>query len=301
MVAHGALHEELLTFSPASGPRDRWLMRTIDDAGRRLAEQRDRLFGAVTIKRHDRVLVVNAGSGLLVWEALRQAPEGGVWAWAHDEQEAAALRQTGERLSEVERPIVLHGPVHALAELMTRAEQGDVRFDVVLGHSTLTRAADKVRTLAGYTVSMSPHGVLGLLEAVPCRGQRVWDLIDEALCPAALRADWMAAEEGIYASADDPMVNWDAEELRAIAAEAGLTVESLDVREATTQRLVSRATVDGWFSESRGDRPTYAEHLTHRLGSAKVATVRSLLERYLAGQTVAWRSSAVLLVARPKA
>jgi putative ATPase len=87
---------EIYTTGPVNKAREAWLQRTISQAGGNLAAQRERLFELAGVQRHHRVLDVNAGSGLLTWEAVRRAPEGGVWALTADQQAGQALRQMGE-------------------------------------------------------------------------------------------------------------------------------------------------------------------------------------------------------------
>ena len=75
---------EVLTFSTATPQPDRWLQRTVSRVGEHLAALRDRVLDAAALQRHSLVLDVNAASGLLTWEALRRAPEGGVWALTYE-------------------------------------------------------------------------------------------------------------------------------------------------------------------------------------------------------------------------
>ena len=93
----------IFTGSVAAGDRDRWLARVISGAGDRLASLRDRVIEAARLQRHSLVLDINAGTGLLTWEALRRAPEGGAWLLTPNAEEAAALREMVARLSQVER------------------------------------------------------------------------------------------------------------------------------------------------------------------------------------------------------
>ncbi|MDR1624939.1 MAG: AAA family ATPase, partial [Spirochaetia bacterium] len=72
--------QEMLTFSPEKRGRDEWLARAGGSRGKVLEAVRDKIFALAEILRHHRVLAADSGSGLLVWEALRKAPEGGVWA-----------------------------------------------------------------------------------------------------------------------------------------------------------------------------------------------------------------------------
>ena len=121
---------EVLTFTGdrAARGRDQWLERTVSGAGQRLAVVRDRVLDAARVQRHHLLLDLNAGSGLLTWEALRRAPEGGVVTLARSGQDAAALRQQAERLPEIERPAVIEGSLNDLPTLLT-SDLRSVRSD----------------------------------------------------------------------------------------------------------------------------------------------------------------------------
>ena len=157
---------EVLTFTgpQVSGDRDRWLQRTISGTSERLAALRDRVLSAAGIQRHSLVLDLNAGTGLLTWEALRRAPEGGVWALAATRAEAEALREIAARLPEMERPVVLQGAPAELGELLSIRGEGDVRFDAIVGRSVLagqrSSGADRLalaRALAGLLAAGGQH------------------------------------------------------------------------------------------------------------------------------------------------
>jgi hypothetical protein len=100
---------EVLTYTAGDRSHDRWLQRTIGNAGERLGRVRDRVLDAARLQRHHVVLDLNAGSGPLTGEILRRAPEGGTWALARDRQAGEGLRQQAERLPELRRPAVLVG------------------------------------------------------------------------------------------------------------------------------------------------------------------------------------------------
>ena len=133
----GALEALTFTGELATGDRDRWLARAIGGAGERLAGLRDRVLDATRLQRHHLVLDANAGSGLLTWEALRRAVEGGVWALVATASEAQALRELAGRLSEVERPIVLQGTLAELPDLLAVRGEAGVRFDAIVGRGAL--------------------------------------------------------------------------------------------------------------------------------------------------------------------
>jgi putative ATPase len=290
---------EILTFYPGERDQDRWLQRTVGNAGERLGRVRDRVLDAARLQRHHVVLDLNAGSGLLTWEILRRAPEGGTWALARDPRAGEALRQQAARLIEVERPVILVGELGELADLMALRGEAEVRFDAIAGRSALGSLPDKgavVRDLAGW---LRPGGRLSLVETIARAGQRLYDLVDLSALDADLRARLVAAEEAIYAQDEDPLVNWEAGVLRDAALEAGLEAVSLEEETHEAEMLVSSGTLDRWFgSGTEGGRPSYAEHLGRLLSKDQVAPVEALFRRQLTGQAISWRSRLAFLTAR---
>ena len=178
---------ELLTYTPESPGQERWLARTIDGSARGLQEIRQGIFQSLDIRRYHTVLDVNAGSGLLTWEALRRAPEGGVWALEPDVSLGQALRDQGEKLSELQRPTVLSGDLLELPALLEAQGAADLQFDVVLGRNVLTRSDQWAEHLGLLRESACARaGSLSLAERYPRASQRLYRLIDPGSLPAEL-------------------------------------------------------------------------------------------------------------------
>lgn len=297
---------EVLTFSPTDRARDRWLQRAVSDAGRGLGQLRDRVLDTADIQRHHVVLDLNAGTGLLTWEALRRAPEGSVWALTADPRAAEALRQQAARLPEPDRPFVLEGSPDDLAALIATQGQGDVRFDAVVGHNALTRQAGKAATARCIAAMLRPGGVVSLAEAIPRYAQRLYDLVDRTVLGDDLAQRWVTAEEAIYADRDVPMVNWEADDLQAIFEAAGFGPVRVRVERNATEVRIAPALLARWFTvphdaSAGGQHPSYAQCLLAHLTPAEMVQVQALLERSLNGQIVTWSSSvAYLLVQAPK-
>jgi len=297
MVEDSSIFEGL-TFSPADRAQERWLMRAISDSGRNLGIVRDRVLGQVTVRRHHLVLDLNAGSGLLTWEALRLAPEGGVWALARDEKTAIALRQRAERLPKVERPIVMVGRLDTLPELIAQSSPDQVRFDLIVGRNSLTRCADRSATPRLLASLLLPGGAISLAETIPHRTQRLYALVDATTLDTGLSQALREAEEAIYADPSDPMTNWDAEELREAFVEAGLDPVELETVEMVRQYLVTKGLIDRWFSGEASPRPSYAQHLARRLSPEAIGEIRALFRRQLVGKTCDWHSTVAFLLAK---
>ena len=298
MLEHTA-PPEILTFSGADVDRasEHWLQRTISDLGQHLGDLRDALFEKATIQRHHVILDLRAGSGLLTWEALRRAPEGGVYALAWREQEAEALRQMAAPLPELRRPAILQGDLGQLPRLVEAAEPG-LRFDRILGRNALGPRPDKPAIIALLSDLLRPEGRVLLAESIPRHAQRLYQLIDLNRLDESLARKLQDAEEAIYADPTDPLVNWDAADLARLFRNAGFQV---DIEESVRENPVriTNALLNRWFGDAARPRPTYRQHLAAHLTPEELAQAEALFRTQLRGKTVSWRARCLLLLARP--
>ncbi|MBW7882303.1 MAG: AAA family ATPase [Caldilineaceae bacterium] len=306
MLAAEDEHQEVLTYSPDDPARERWLQRTISGAGERLGQLRDRVLNATQVSRHSVVLDLKAGSGLLTWEALRRAPEGGVYSLARNRRDADALRQMAERLSPVERPVVMEGGLGELPELVRvvsgewqKVNQGAaLRFDAIVGYNALLDEPEKAKMLQLIAGLLAADGIVSLAERVPRHTQRIYRLVDPSGLDPDLVSRWQAAEEAIYGASDDPLVNWDVDDLVAAARAAALEV-TVTAEEESSLLPVSPALVARWFTANGDGRPSYVQHLAKVLAPAEIAAVKQLLEQQLLGQTVDWGARVLYLLGQP--
>ena len=117
---------------------------------------------ALHLQRHDRVVDLNAGTGLLTWEALRHVPEGGVWAWSGDRAAAVALQELAARLPQTERPAVLCGQSTELTAGL-EADTPGLRCDAIVGRNARAGpCADQRAALAQIRRIAAPQARLSL-------------------------------------------------------------------------------------------------------------------------------------------
>ena len=303
---------EILTTSPTVRARDAWLQRTIASSGRSLSHLRQKLFELTAIQRHHLVLDVNAATGLLTWEAVRSAPEGGVWALTTDPTNGEALRQQAERLPELERPTILVGELKELDYLLTLRGEEDLRFDRILGRNVFhtrgqeqtrqngVQEGESMRQLARLLVKrLVENGRLCLVQAIPRHGQRLYQLVDWSDLPVALAEKVSAAEEAIYSDERDPLVNWDAADLEMALRDAGLSEVQLHVDRQAVPRKITLDHLSRWFEEADPglSRATYSQRLiAGGLSPAERDQVAGLYQRQLLDQAVPWHTSHVYAV-----
>jgi len=287
---------EILTFSPSDRALDRWLARTISGVGERLAEIREWIFSDVKCERHSIVLDLRADTGLLTWEALRRTPEGGVFSITADATAAETLAEQAGHCPELSKPHILAGAITDPGALLKRAGHGDVRFDLIVGRNALTRVADKPAALQAIVALLAVGGTVSLAEAIPKHTQRLYQLVDLTRLDGDVSDRLIAAEEDIYADADDPMVNWDAADLEEWLRQAGLTSGAVEVRTQTIVHGFTPELIESWFPpRAAGERPSYAQRLSSRLAPEEVARVKALYQSSLPGKTLPWSSTVARL------
>jgi putative ATPase len=248
------------------------------------------------VQRHHLVLDVNAGSGLLTWEAVRRAPEGGVWALTADQQAGEALRQMAAKLTEVERPFILIGGAAELDYLLGLRGEADLRFDRIIGRNLLFTIDDFGLTMERLAGRLAENGRLCLLQTIPRHGQRLYELVNWS-GHEALREKVAAAEEAIYHDPVDPLVNWDEGDVETAVREAGLAVVRVVVERPLGQQQITPAHLQRWFGE-KGERLSYKERLlAGGLTKREVGVVEQLYGRQLLQQVVGWKTAVGLVVA----
>ena len=294
--ALGAHPVEILTTGPDESNLDRWLQRTLGDVGLQLGRHRDRIFEVCALSRHHVVLDLNAGTGLLTWEAIRRTPEGGVYARCADERSAKALEQRAEGLEELRKPAVLCCPLEEIDEALDSFNP-TLRFDRIVGRNALAAAPSKVALIQKLAQRLNQGGVLALIEPLPWTTERIYNLASER-APEALLREWKAAEEAIYDAPEDPLLNWRPEDLGTALEKMGMTVQCHPLA-WTTQRRITSAQTDRWFPKGApaGTKPSYAHRLLESLEEAKVDQIEKIVREHLTDETVSWSSEAVLVEA----
>jgi len=284
--------------------RSRWLQRTLSSVGMQLGQLRDKLFALAKVERHDLVLDLNAGAGLLTWEAVRRAAAGGVWTLATNQQTAEALKQQAENLDQLERPMILTGAITELPQLIRMAgEDSILAYDVVIGRNAFTHLIDKVSAAQVVLKLLKPGGRLILAEVIPKHTQRLHQLVTLDTLPAELINRIVAAEERIYNNMNDPMVNWDEHDLKKIFEEAGFANVEAIVEPATSEWRIGANQIERWFSpKADGQRLSFAQHLTGTasgpgLTTSELEQLKSLFQYQLTEKVIPWQSTVVYLTA----
>ena len=288
---------EMLTFSSVDTAQERWLQRTLSQSGEQLAKVRDRLFDHAQPQRHHRILDLNAGSGLLTWEAVRRVPEGGVYACVDSEAKAKALEEQSAALPELSRPMILQTSLQQLPAMLLKQS---IQVDCIIGRNVLAEESDKAKAVDWLAAIAQSHPQvsrvnpikIALAELLPYRTQRLYSLLKPEWLESALYARLVDAEEAIYSHKANQL-NWNETELKMIFQQAGFTLE-VEVEQMQMPLYITPDAIQRWFAIA-AETPTYRSYLIQSLTDAELETVQSCFRQYVCNQTVLWKSAIALL------
>jgi putative ATPase len=256
--------------------------------GEQLRAVCDRIYATLQPQRHHILLDLNAG--LLTWEALRQVPEGGVYACASTSEIYTALTEQAQALTDLARPIYFLTPLTALSKTLT-IEASDIVFDGIVGRNALKTCTDRQTLLRQLAQHLGPSGRIVLAETIPFRTLRLYSLLPKQTLPTKLFKKLQQTEESLYTS--DPHKYWDMEAISSWFEGTGFEVEveliTLPAELAVTHQLQSR-----WF----GKDSRYMQHLAKTFSAKELATIRQAYVREL-GTNVAWETTVALITGVP--
>jgi putative ATPase len=274
-----------------NGPMTHWLERTLGSRGERLGKIREKLLSCAEVDRSSLVLDLHARTGLLAFEAQRRAPDGGVWALAHDEKAHASLQGMVKGLEVLARPQVVRTTWKTFERDLREAAGNNVRFDAIVGRNILTRdpdPADRIRRIAGL---LKKSGVCALAEVVPSEGQRLSAFGDAWEAEKELVAVLQSAEEGLFSDPDDPMVSWSVVSLeRSLSLVEGCASTVSTESDAAISRI-SPQDIEFWFRKSEGTgRRSLGDRVLQKSDEGHYNALKELLHRKLDYKEVGWKS-----------
>jgi putative ATPase len=284
---------EILTFSPVSSKKEAWLNRISRGKGAVLEEIRENVFQAASIQRHHRVLVLKPAGGLLLWEALRRAPEGAAWSLV-SEKEEEILSNYAETLAELERPVLVRKSLKDAIGDPPESLFGDIRFEAVVGRNILTRSTEKGELITTIFSFMEKGGKLSLSEIVPQKSQRLSGLLPSGSLKSTTIKNFQKAENLVYGDNFNTTVNWDEKDLQQLCREAGFSETSYILKEFTEIRLIREKDLTRWLDPDNGTM-NYGRAIAHCFSATEKKNIIKVLYRELAEKEFNWKSCVCFL------
>jgi putative ATPase len=301
---------DALTWTAASKGREGWFKRLSGGRSALLLRDRDIILEQCPIRRHSRILIVNADDGLLLWEALRRAPEGLSAACVRDEAAKSALLGCASTFDETERPLIWAGglPSQDEAEAAFSCKQ----FDCILsrepwrrtggGGAAFTEFAQKCRNL------LAPAGVVVVLQSPPALGGKISRILEASLkaerilleAPEQVEmlnmVEKLAEAERAFFTAEGnkPELLWNAQTLETAFVEAGFSaaITQIDQKE---DRLLTERDMAAWFNT---EKSSWGAFIARELGDEAFFSIQKALSEQVNRGPVEWKWKSLLLRAR---
>lgn len=288
--------DEGLTFTPQTRStslnktREEWISRTLGGGGLIQAGVRRKLFEIASLRRHERVLIFGQGVGFLVPEALRQVPEGWVWAVVPRKEDRIPIEALVEVLPEVEKPCILTEEelrIHMEAERGTEKERKERRdqrepptsgesgtppilpFDLIAGRGVVSGGkaskggSDRFAVgnprfdlLRKVLTLLSREGRIVVAEPILSGSSRLFSTFGETYgfggMPATLQEKLLEGEEEYYATLPFYLTREEKEAFLSLLQSVGIS--NLEECEETfeEERQIQMRQVEEWFGELWG-------------------------------------------------
>ncbi|MCF0237043.1 MAG: AAA family ATPase [Sphaerochaetaceae bacterium] len=234
---------ENLTYSPGDKGRELWVRRTVEGRSKALEDLRNLIFSKLNIIRSDRVLVINAGHGLFVWEAYRKTPEGLVVAVVKNEKEREYINHYISTLDSVLAPKLLVSPsFENLPKTINKLEK-NLSFEHIIGRNILTDSSNwnSVLSTLYSMVSEENKTTICLCETIVTEASRLSDFVHMG----PLKDKLLKAENSIYKNL------WTRTELITTLSSFFKNVEYDDFS-FIEDRQCSPTDINRWVSKSYG-------------------------------------------------
>ena len=281
--------DEVLIFSPPDRNRDRWIARITSGRSRNLEDMRNTLFQRLKLQRHDRVLDVNAGSGLLIWEAFRHVPEGGVWGIVQDSQDFEVLQHYSKNFEHVEQPSFLNMELQEGLKELNKG--GNHQFDIIIGRNVFTRIEDKAKIITAIHHLLSEAGGIGFIQTIPSKSQRLSELITVDRLPRDAADRFRLAEDSIYTE------GWDEQILNAVCIEAGFSDVVIEMKVYYETRQIEEKHIQQWM-KGTDEKPTFGVRIAETLTPEEIELVTRALIDSTTSRQIEWKTEVAFLFAK---
>ncbi len=273
--------------------RAEWARRA--SGGDKLAQTRDLIFESAGVKRDSLVLDLHARTGLLTFEAVRRAPEGSVWALAHDEKEFETVTAMARQYETLRRPTVVRSSLSTFDADVRKAADAGVVFDAVVGRNVIAALPDKIAVVKKALGLTGAAGCVVLAETVYAQGQRLSNLVPEGAGNAERVSHLASAEDALFGDPNDPLVNWTPAGLEKACAEALPCAFSARTVTAAARRRITPDLVEHWFRRSgEGERKSLGERTATLFGPDAADGLRAFLHQQLDNKDFVWTAATAL-------
>jgi len=275
-----------------------WRARTLGNSETLLAEIRDRTFSLLKPSREELILNLNAGSGLLVTEAVRKAPEGTIYAFVSTDAEEEVLAHQFRSQSFLSKPIIKNSSSKEITLFIQELISEGVKFDAIIGKNPFPENIDQISFLKQIKPLFTPEGKGVFSMNIPSKAQRLSGYLSNGAIDSDLYKRLLEQEQKIYNDPDNKQLNWDENMISANLKAAGFIIDLIQVETFQTEIYFSKEKVASWFSTKANQRISYGQHLGKLFSENEVKLIYQGLLKELGNQVRSWLTAWVFIKAR---
>lgn len=284
-----ALFEERRDTDANASTEERWIGRTFDGGAARAQAIRNEIFQALQLAANARVLDIHAASGLLTFEALRQAPDGGVYSLILPSKNADNFEALMNQRPELERARI--AKVEAITPQSIHAFSG-IEFDAIMGRNFL-HLTDNLSALLQAMYQMLAHrGKVVVTNVLPNSQPRISHLqMGTQRLDSHLLNAWRDAEERIMQ--EEQGFQFTPKIVETAASQIGLDIQLRQI-ELSGTLTITPAVFNHWFAHHQ-ESPSYIDKLSQYLSKESCESITQWAHVYLRAQTVSWPSTILMV------
>ncbi len=232
---------ENLTYTKNDKEREKWLLRTTSERGILLEKIKKELYKKLTIIRSDRILILGAGHGLLMWEAFRKTPEGYICAQVNKQQEFDYINHYGSQMDELNKPYVKN---EKLIPFINNLEEG-LLFEHIIVRNHLSNFSSLDVNFKLIESKLAKNGDISIVQTIASKGSR----LSEFLVNPEAKILIAKAEASIYKQNKEGICGWNQDDLIRYLERNSYEYENTTLNQKE-MRYVSPADIERWVEKT---------------------------------------------------
>ncbi len=273
--------------------QNQWLKRTLENSGKKLGQIRNTLYQLAKCRPDSLLLIINDHSGLLLWEGLRQAHQGGVYTLIEDGKAEKIIAAQANNLPVMERPLIIKGNLEMLKKQLQK-EPG-LKFDCIISRGLREKIVNDHNYLQRLAPCLSPTGKIIAAETLPRFNQRLYRFLTQNSLEERLFKTLKEAEENLY---NDSSIDWCEDNELIKIFHHRLFAPVKHIRQKTqSEILISRKDIEHWFTPRDSTRKmSYYSQLEKKLTQEEIKEIKQCFLKQLADKIFSWHTETAYLI-----
>ena len=273
------------------------------------------MIAAARLSRSDRSLVWNADDSLLLWQLLRECPEGVTCGICRSQKGMEICEHYATTLGELDKPILILNPIsenaddsekksarflnsRILKNVLKIFSDKNIIFDKFFFRNPFAsedsilamRDAFSEAALAG---SLPQKWQVVISQQIPNATQHISSLIGKQIFQENPTAEWSEvlkkmsdAEEKFFTDKENPLFSWNAASVKNIFEEQGFKIDASS-KKIIEKRRITQKEILAWFES---ETSAYGAAIRAVIGEKKSLEVSRLLQSATQNSIFDWQS-----------